>query len=58
MTRLLKEAFDQASQLPKEDRDTLAEWFLEELASDARGEAAFARSHARRSERASAALAE
>lgn len=41
MTQLLKKAFDQASQLPPEEQDSLAKWLLEEIASEGRWEEAF-----------------
>ena len=31
MTQLLKTAFDEASRLPEEEQDSLAQWLLEEL---------------------------
>lgn len=41
MTELLEKAFSEAAKLPKGDRDTLASWILEELASEQRWEEAF-----------------
>ena len=41
MTQLLKKAFDQASQLPPEEQDALAQWIMEEMASERRWEEAF-----------------
>ena len=34
MTKLLKEAFDKASELPEEAQDQFARWVIEELASE------------------------
>ena len=44
MTRLFEKAFEQASKLPKEDEDTLAEMLLNDLASEKRWTEAFAKS--------------
>lgn len=44
MTQLLKKAFDQASQLPPEEQDAIANWLLEEMASEKRWEEAFHKS--------------
>jgi hypothetical protein len=44
MTRLLEKAFEQASKLPEEDQDALAEMLLNELASEERWTEAFAKS--------------
>ena len=41
MTQLLKKAFDQAAQLPPEEQDALANWVLEEIASERRWDEAF-----------------
>jgi hypothetical protein len=44
MTRLLEKAFEEASKLPEEDQDALAEMLLNELASEERWTEAFAKS--------------
>ena len=44
MTELLQKAFDEVSKLPITEQDDLAAWILEELASEKRWTAAFARS--------------
>ena len=44
MTRLLEKAFEEASKLPEEDQDALAEMLLNELASEERWAEAFAKS--------------
>ena len=41
MTRLLKKALSEASQLPEADQDELARWLLAEIASERRWEKAF-----------------
>jgi len=42
MTELLEKAFAEAARLPAGDRDELAAWILEELASEQRWQNAFA----------------
>jgi hypothetical protein len=44
MTKLLQEAFDQASLMPEDEQDALARWLLQELASDRRWDESFSRS--------------
>ena len=44
MTRLLEKAFEEASKLPEEDQDALAETLLNDLASEERWTEAFAKS--------------
>ena len=44
MTRLLEKAFEEASKLPEEDQDALAEMLLNDLASEERWTEAFAKS--------------
>jgi hypothetical protein len=44
MTKLLKKAFSEASELPEADQDKLAEWLLAELASERRWENAYSSS--------------
>ena len=44
MTRLLEKAFEQASKLPAEDQDALAEMLLNDLASEERWTDTFAKS--------------
>lgn len=44
MTELLEKAFAEASKLPMQEQDVLANWILEELASERRWEIAFANS--------------
>lgn len=44
MTRLLREAFDKASELTPEEQDTLARFLLAEIESDARWSKAFGNS--------------
>ena len=38
MTKLLEKAFEEASTLPEEDQDALAEMLLSDLASEERGQ--------------------
>ncbi|HEX6042753.1 hypothetical protein [Longimicrobium sp.] len=45
MTELLQRAFELASRLPVEKQDALASDLIEEIESEARWDAAFARSH-------------
>ena len=42
MTKLLKKAFERASELPQVDQNALAKWLLEELDAETKWEAAFA----------------
>jgi hypothetical protein len=42
MTKLLKKAFERASELPQVDQNALAKWLLEELDAERKWEAAFA----------------
>ena len=44
MTRLLEKAFEEASKLPEEEQDALAEMLLNDLASEERWTEAFAKS--------------
>lgn len=44
MTRLLEKAFEEASKLPEEEQDALAEMLLNDLASEERWAEAFAKS--------------
>jgi hypothetical protein len=44
MTRLLEKAFEEASKLPEDDQDALAEMLLNDLASEERWTEAFAKS--------------
>lgn len=44
MTRLLAEAFDEASRLEPDEQDAVAVWLLEELRSERRWEKSFNRS--------------
>ena len=45
MTRLLKKAFEEASGLEKAEQDAVAQWLLDELASERRWGHAFQGSH-------------
>jgi hypothetical protein len=58
MTKLLQEAFDQASKLPEAEQDALGRILLEELASERRWEDLFAGSQDLLEELANQALAE
>jgi hypothetical protein len=58
LTKLLKRAFDKASNLPESDQDWLAEWLLDELASNERWRTTLARSSDRLSQLATEALDE
>ena len=58
MTRLLQEAFDQASKLPEAEQDALGRVLLEELASERRWEDLFAGSQDLLEELADQALTE
>ncbi len=44
MTKLLKKAFERASELPQVDQNALARWLLEELEADKKWEELFASS--------------
>jgi hypothetical protein len=44
MTRLLEKAFEEASKLPDEDQDALAQELLDDLASEMRWAEAFSKS--------------
>ena len=44
MTKLLKQAFARASELPQVDQNALAKWLLEELEADRKWDEAFAAS--------------
>ena len=58
MTKLLEEAFAEASKLPEQDEDALAAVILEELASERRWDQAFADSADLLAQLAAQALAE
>ena len=58
MTKLLEEAFAEASKLPEQDQDALAAVILEELASERRWDQAFADSADLLAKLADQALAE
>jgi hypothetical protein len=58
VTKLLRKAFDQASQLPPEEQDALATWILEEMASERRWDEAFQASADRLKQLAEEALQE
>ncbi len=58
MTKLLEEAFAEASKLPEQDQDALAAVILEELASERRWDQAFADSADLLAQLAEQALAE
>jgi hypothetical protein len=58
MTRLLEKAFEEASKLPDEDQDALAEMLLNDLASEQRWAEAFAKSQDRLALLAKEALGE
>ena len=58
MTQLLKKAFDQASQLPPDEQDALAQWLLEEMGSEKRWDEAFRASADRLKKLAEEALQE
>jgi hypothetical protein len=58
VTRLLKKAFDQASELPPEEQDAVGRWLLEELALEKRWDNAFRASADRLKELAEEALQE
>ena len=58
MTELLERAIQQVKQLPEEEQDAIAAVILEELQSEARWDAAFARSQEQLAQLAGEALAE
>jgi hypothetical protein len=58
MTKLLQKAFDTASTLPDSAQDEVASIILEELASEERWAAAFAKSQAKLTQLADEALKE
>jgi len=58
MTKLLEKAFSEASKLPEEEQDALAEMLLEDLASEERWADAFIGSQAELAALADEALAE
>lgn len=58
MTKLLEKAFAEASKLPEAEQRQFAAWILDELASERRWEAAFAKSQDTLSRLAEEALAE
>ena len=58
VTQLLEKAFAEASKLPQTEQDALAQWILEELASERRWEEAFANSPEALAQLADEALAE
>ncbi len=58
MTKLLEQAFSQASQLSAEEQDALADWLLKELESESRWEKLFAESQDELGKLAADALAE
>jgi len=58
MTNLLEHAFAQASKLPPEEQDVIADWLLKELESEKRWDKAFAQSQSALSKLACEALAE
>jgi len=45
MTKLLEQAFSEASKLKTQEQNSLAEWLLELLASEQKWNALFAQSH-------------
>ena len=58
MTERLEQAFAEAARLPEAEQDALAEWLLDELASDERWQRAFSGSQDRLADLAREALAE
>ncbi|HWP44539.1 MAG TPA: hypothetical protein VNO14_14935 [Blastocatellia bacterium] len=58
MTRLLEKAFEEASKLPEEDQDALAQELLDDLACEMRWAEAFAKSQDKLALLAKEALAE
>ncbi|MGQ0836176.1 MAG: hypothetical protein ACT4O5_14905 [Gammaproteobacteria bacterium] len=58
MTKLLQKAFEAAAQLPDQQQDELASMLLQEIASEQKWDAAFARSQDALAKLAREALAE
>lgn len=58
ITKVLEEAFAEASRLPEEEQLALAEWLMEELSSDRRWRAKLSASRGQLAELAAEALAE
>ena len=58
MTKLLEQAFDEASKLSQQEQDAVAAWLLAELASERRWDDAFSRSAGQLAQLAGEALAE
>ena len=58
MTKLLEQAFEKASKLPKDEQDAMAAFMIGELESEKRWEALFAGSQDRLREMAAEALEE
>ena len=58
MTKLLEKAFEDASRLPQEDQDALAEMLIRDLASEERWTEAYARSQDKLAILAKEAMAE
>lgn len=58
MTDLLAQAFAQASKVPPEEQDAIADWLLKELESERRWDGAFAASQDALSQLATEAIAE
>ena len=58
MTNLLEQAFAEASKLPLEEQDALADWILKELNSEHRWQKALAESQESLAELADEALSE
>lgn len=58
MTKLLEQAFDEASKLPPQEQDAIAAWLLKELESERRWSEAFAQSQGTLSQLAAEAIAE
>lgn len=57
MTQRLKEAFAEVSKLSESEQNTIAEWLLDEVASEKQWESAFAASSDKLADLAAAALA-
>lgn len=58
MTRLLQNAFDEASKLPTDEQDEIGKWLLEEIASERRWRSTLRKSQAVVEDLADEALAE
>ena len=58
MTKRLEKAFAEASKLPEGEQEALAQWLLEELASERQWEERLAKTHDRVAELADEALNE